>query len=186
MENKKTLGQAIDEIINALENLDDGGRKTAIRSVCEHLNIEFQKNEGLKVESPILVSSYNDTHNLPSSKFTDIRSFKEEKNPKSAIEMVCIVAFYLEEIAPESIKTNNIVSDDIVNYFKQAGFTLPKNPRQVLVDSKAAGYLDRVSEGRYRLNPVGYNLVAHVLPRESNSNISKRRSNKSNTKKSKK
>jgi hypothetical protein len=55
--------------------------------------------------------------------------------------------------------------DDMIKYFKQAGFTLPKKPQFLLVNAKNAGYFDSAGTGKYRLNPVGYNLVAHNLPR---------------------
>jgi hypothetical protein len=50
-------------------------------------------------------------------------------------------------------------------YFKQAGFKLPKAIKQALPNAAAAGYFDGTGGGRYRLNPVGYNLVVHALPR---------------------
>jgi hypothetical protein len=34
-----------------------------------------------------------------------------------------------------------------------------------LVNAKDAGYLEALGDGNYRLNPVGYNLIAHVLGR---------------------
>jgi hypothetical protein len=52
-------------------------------------------------------------------------------------------------------------------YFKIARFPLPRAPQQALPNAVAAGYLENVSRGEYRLNPVGYNLVVHGLPRSS-------------------
>jgi hypothetical protein len=37
---------------------------------------------------------------------------------------------------------------------------------QVLIDAKASGYFESASRGEYKLNAVGYNLVAHNLPGE--------------------
>lgn len=36
---KKTLGSAIDEIVMALEALDEAARATAVRAACEHLGL---------------------------------------------------------------------------------------------------------------------------------------------------
>jgi hypothetical protein len=36
---KKTLGTAIDEIINALEGLDPRSRTTAVEAACAHLEL---------------------------------------------------------------------------------------------------------------------------------------------------
>jgi hypothetical protein len=56
--------------------------------------------------------------------------------------------------------------DDIKKYFVQANYELPTAPpRMTLVNAKNAGYLDAISNGQYRLNPVGHNLVVHKLPR---------------------
>ena len=40
-----------------------------------------------------------------------------------------------------------------------AGFRLPNVLKNVLPNAASAGYLENVSRGEYRLNPVGYNLV---------------------------
>ena len=39
MENKKSLGEAIDELVLALKDLDETSRVIAIKAVVEHLNI---------------------------------------------------------------------------------------------------------------------------------------------------
>lgn len=79
--------------------------------------------------------------------------------------MACIVAYYLENLAPTSEKRAEIVTKDIEKYFKQANYALPKAIRQLLINARAAGYFDSAGRGEYRLNPVGHNLVAHTLPR---------------------
>ena len=78
--------------------------------------------------------------------------------------MACVVAFYLQELAPEADRKEIINTSDLEKYFKQAGFKLPTKLPQVLVDAKGAGYFDVASRGEYKLNAVGYNLVAHSLP----------------------
>lgn len=95
----------------------------------------------------------------------DIRSLAEAKRPRSAVEQAALVAYYLGEIAPTADRKAEIDTEDLVKYFKQAGFPLPGRPRQTLFDAKTAGYLDSGSDrGSYKLNPVGHNLVAHALP----------------------
>ncbi len=78
--------------------------------------------------------------------------------------MACLVAFYLQEHAPEPDKKTTVTTQDLEKYFKHGGFKLPMKLNQVLVDAKAAGYFDSAGRGEYRLNAVGYNLVAHSLP----------------------
>jgi hypothetical protein len=79
--------------------------------------------------------------------------------------MACVVAYYLQALAPSSERKTEITSTDLEKYFKQAGFPLPKKITQVLIDAKAAGYFDSTDRGTYKLNAVGYNLVVHTLPR---------------------
>lgn len=102
----------------------------------------------------------------PPSSPTDLRSLTEQKQPKSANQMVAILAYYLANLAPTDQRRDHIVADDIKKYFPQANFELPIGPHgMTLVNAKNAGYLDVLGVGQYRLNPVGHNLVTHKLPR---------------------
>lgn len=96
---------------------------------------------------------------------TDLRSLTEQKKPKTANQMVAILAYYLANLAPTDQRRDYIVADDIKKYFPQAGVQLPTGPHNMtLVNAKNAGYLDLLGSGQYRLNPVGHNLVTHKLP----------------------
>lgn len=157
----KTLGQAIDAIIHALEPLEEASRITAIRASCEHLNIPLEEKPR---SAPSAEGS--STPKVPTiTPSTDIKRLKEEKKPSSAIEMAALVAYYLSEIAPEPERKPAVKVADMVNYFNQARYTLPKSPGDLLSNAKKAGYFDSLGSGRYKLNPVGYNLVAYNLPR---------------------
>lgn len=166
-EQKKTLGQAIDDIIEALESLSEAQRATAIRAACEALGIEdfsaSPVDSSVGKEHTSMETQQPRTHTH--KEIRDIRSLKHEKQPKTAQEMACIVAYYLEALAPPKERKTEIKHTDLEKYFKQAQYRLPKRIKQVLVDAKAAGYFDSPGRGRYKLNPVGHNLVVHVLPR---------------------
>lgn len=99
----------------------------------------------------------------------DIRALKEQKIPESANEMAAVVAYYLAEIVSPSDQKKTVDIADIEKYFKQAQYPLPSNVPMTLVNAKNAGYFDAVGGGQYKLNPVGYNLVAHTLPRSQSS-----------------
>lgn len=164
----KTLGEAIDEIVQALQPLDQGCRVTAIKAACEHLHVLFDKPNVEHVTEMVHRSA------VPMiSKPADIKSLKEQKRPASAIEMAALIAFYLSEHAPETDRKNEVDVDDMIKYFKQAGFSLPKRPKTLLVNVKNAGYVESVGSGKYKLNPVGYNLVAHNLPRSQSETVTK-------------
>jgi hypothetical protein len=171
-ENKpKSLGQAIDEVIAALDGLDATSRPIVIKAACEHLKIEGFGNAaaGQNQGGGAVVTTGGGAGNgssLPASGAPlDIKTLKTEKQPGSAVEMACIVGFYLQNVAPPEERKAAIEGEDVDKYFRQAGYPLPKAKGQLLVDAKSSGYFDSAGRGAYRLNAVGYNLVAHSLPR---------------------
>lgn len=176
-EKKITLGSAIDQIVVALEGLEEKSRPTAIHAACEFLNIRYDSTEtpAKPGSAPLKDAGSDITHtkphqsseHSPAGRLIDIRKLKEDKNPKSARQMACVVAYYLQEMAPAEERKDTITAEDIEKYFKQAKFPLPGKIPQVLVDAKGAGYLDSPERGQYKLNAVGYNLVAHNLPSKS-------------------
>lgn len=178
-ETKVSLGQAIDQIISALEGLDQNARLTAISAACKHLKIHMASSDedgdataeadaeskGDQLASDVIL------HRPPKhiGRQIDIRSLKTEKNPDSAKQMACLVAYYLQELAPKDDRKQTISTQDVEKYFKQASFKLPKRLEQVLVDAKASGYFESAGRGEYKLNAVGYNLVVHGLPTKKGS-----------------
>lgn len=175
---KLSLGAAIDQIVAALESLEERSRLTAIHAACDFL--------GLKTTTPDIIgkpASHNERDTVGADKAThvshakdnvsganqiDIRKFTEEKKPTSARQMACLVAYYLQELAPIDERKDAISVEDLEKYFKQAKFRLPEKIAQVLVATKSAGYMDSTARGQYKLNAVGYNLVAHNLPSSPN------------------
>jgi hypothetical protein len=79
--------------------------------------------------------------------------------------MAVITAYYVGELAPADKRRETIGTTEIADYFKQADYPLPSRARQILSDAKNSGYLDARTRGEYSLNPVGYNLAVHGLPR---------------------
>ncbi|HEY2975957.1 MAG TPA: hypothetical protein VGJ48_25815 [Pyrinomonadaceae bacterium] len=159
----KSIGQAIDQIIHALSSLDDASRVTAIRAACEHLKIKPPESLGAENQKP--PAGGDGAGSLPLVGSRDIKELKAQKNPYSANEMAAVVAFYLSEIAVGDERKTEVDLEDMVKYFKQAIFPLPKKPQMLMTNAKNAGYFDSAERGKFKLNPVGYNLVAHNLPR---------------------
>ena len=108
----------------------------------------------------------------PAGRRVSIRDLKDQKRPNSSNQMAALVAYYLTEIEHAQ---DTITTEDVKKYFKQAGFALPEKINQTLPNATSAGYFDSIGEGRYRLNPVGYNLVVHALPRTQGGDTSSRR-----------
>ena len=69
-EKKLTLGQSIDQVISALEPLDEGARQTAINAACEHLGIISPNVR----ESTPQVQSFTFQKAVNSIKYKDVES----------------------------------------------------------------------------------------------------------------
>lgn len=169
-----TIGQAIDQILSALESLDERSRKTVMAAVSGHLGIpaiEQPPAHGAPIagsREPVKdtdeLTTKTSKHSSPPVSVVDIRTLKNQKQPQSARQMACLVGYYLQELAPEGERKDTLDASDLEKYFKQAGFPLPGKLSQVLIDCKKSGYIDSVERGVYKLNAVGYNLAVHKLP----------------------
>ena len=95
---------------------------------------------------------------------SDIKTFVNQKAPKSDMHFVGTVAYYHQFVAPNDQRKDSITKDDLVEACRQVPRKRPKRPDQVLVNAYHGGVLDRAGKGRYKLNSVGENLVAMVLP----------------------
>lgn len=163
MPNKDKELVAITSIIAFLKPLDATQRARVLEYVLKRLDIGT-------VAAPTIGSSNVTEARAASAPMQgsfgrDIRSFTAEKQPRSANEMVAVVAYYVAELAPDNERAQTINGDTVKRYFKMAGFPLPASLKNALTNAAAAGYLENVSRGEYRLNPVGYNLVVHGLPK---------------------
>ena len=155
--------EAISSIIALLKPLDATERSRVLEYILKRLEMDAVQ-AGPTAATGLSMSS---GHAIGvSSMVTDIRTFTAEKKPRSVNEMVALVAYYLSEVAPGSDSSPTVNVDLIRKYFKMAQFPLPRVPKNALTNASQAGYLENVARGEYRLNPVGYNLVVHGLPRD--------------------
>jgi hypothetical protein len=156
--------EAMGKILNAFEGLEGESIQRVLDYVLSRLSLTRPTRT-----SSLTVGS---TASLPvesGSRQLSIRDLKQEKQPGSINQMAALVAFYLSELSPENERKSDIGAAELEKYFKQAGFKLPKDSRNALPNAANAGYFDFLGSGRYRLNPVGYNLVVHGLPRGADS-----------------
>lgn len=166
-EPKLTLGRAIDQIIESLQHFEAKDRAAILGTVCQHLQIEiYSERQPAFPRQPEVREPQVDAK--PRSRApeagVDIRTLRNEKNPSSARQMACLVAYYLQEHAPEAERKDAITTADVEKYFKQAGYKLPEKLEQLLIDCKKSGYFENSKRGEYRLTRVGYNLVTHNMP----------------------
>ena len=182
------LDKAIDAIravLAALQPLEPAARESVLDYVFKRLDISAPRPKSPETlpqypplpqppENPVQPSSPLEVH---------IKQLKEEKQPKSAIEMAALVAYYLSHLAPEGERKKTISAKDLETYFKIAEFRLPSQLAFTLPNAKKAGYLDSAGTGEYKLNPVGYNLVVHSMPRSDQPSAKRTRRKKTSTKK---
>ncbi|MGD0918661.1 MAG: hypothetical protein ABSB22_19610 [Thermodesulfobacteriota bacterium] len=177
--------QAIGTVLKVLEPLDSKGRQSVLNYVLQRLDIEMK---GLREElppdhKPPLPPGEHVSRVMEELQQLHIKDLVEEKGPRSAQEMATLVAYYLAYKAPKKEQKQTITIKDMDSYFKIADFKLPRKPQFTLINAKKAGYLDAVGEGEYKLNPVGYNLVVHSMPRPKKKSSPKRPQRKKNVKK---
>jgi len=152
---------AIGIVLQALHGLDGESIQRVLDYVLVRLSIGGPQHSRM--------SSTAQVATLPPIDATvrreSIRDLKDAKQPESSNQMAALVAYYLSEVAQDGERKDAVNTADLERYFKQAGFKLPKSIPQTLSNAAAAGYFDPTGSGLYKLNAVGYNLVANGLPR---------------------
>jgi hypothetical protein len=158
--------EAIKAVLRALDPLPPEVRSSVLGYVRQRLKIAADQVQLAPASNnaatvPISEAAATERAVVP----THIKDFKEKKDPHSANEMAAIVGYYLANVAPQQDRKDKITTKDIETYFKIAEYPLPKKTQFTLPNARAAGYLDAIGNGEYKLNAVGHNLVAHGLPR---------------------
>jgi hypothetical protein len=178
--------EAIKAINDALKPLTLENRERVLQYVLGHLGISLANSARVQATSSPAsqLPAAGTIIQAPLQRRPDIRSFAEEKKPKTAGEMAAVVGFFLSELAPQDEKLDEVSNPEIIKLYKQSQFMkLPKDPKQLLKSAAKSGYFDSVSHGKYKLNAVGYNLVAHNLPHASSDGEGSRRAPRKKSKK---
>jgi hypothetical protein len=95
---------------------------------------------------------------------TDIRTFTEQKAPKSEVQFVAVAAYFYRFLASSESRKEAINSDDLQQAARLAGRPVFTTPSNTFNNAVKQGYMDRADRGEYRLNAVGENLVSMTLP----------------------
>lgn len=160
--------EAVRLVIEALEPFDTKERERIIRWAAEKLGMHgapafTSSQSGFPPPAP---ASAQATAGAASQR--DIKSFVLQKNPRSDNQMAAVVAYYHHFEAPPQERKDWISKEDLIDACRKSDRKRPQRPEQVLVNTYHAGLLDRAgSPGQYRLNSVGENLVAMVLPEQA-------------------
>jgi len=176
--------KAIETITNTLRSLDTTAQQRVLQYAMQHLGLKVEQPGPSPPLSPAdRGAQVGQPNQHLQQQLVDIRTLREQKRPSSDMEMAAIVAYYLSELAPQEHRKDTIGTKDIKTYFKQAGHPLPGGPQFTLPNAKSAGYFESAGHGKYKLNPVGYNLVAHGLPRAKGESPSRPTQSKTKRKK---
>lgn len=180
----KEIG-AIGTLLKALEPLEPKARQSVLDYVIRRLDISLPTTQvgTLPPDTSLLPPGEQPVIIREPTGQVHIKDLVRDKKPRSAIEMATLVAFYLSQKAPQNERKQTVNNKDIETYFKIAEFKLPSQPKFTLPNTKGAGYLDAVGDGEYKLNPVGYNLVVHSMPKTSEQSVRKPQRKKPSKKK---
>jgi hypothetical protein len=95
----------------------------------------------------------------------DLRSFVEQKSPRSDVQFAATVAYYLRFEAPASEKKEYVTKEDLQEACRKANRGRLINPYQTLMNAHNMGLVDKGPEkATFVINTVGENLVAMSLP----------------------
>ena len=159
--------EAIKNVLSALSPLSEKARTSVLDYVYKRLNLTLGENVLNPPPPGGKQQQTADQGSGQNGQEVHILTLKEQKKPRSANEMAALVGYYLGNVVPQDKRKIAINQKDIETYFKIGKFPLPNRVRMTLVNAKTAGYFDSTNEGEYKLNPVGYNLVVHSMPRTS-------------------
>jgi hypothetical protein len=165
---------AIGAILRALDGLDGESIQRVLDYVLSRLSIVIPTHTKT-TSGPNMPQSITSIDVPHRGARQSIRDLKDEKRPESSNQMAALVAYYLSEVVADDERREALNTADLEKYFKQAGFKLPQSLAQTLPNATAAGYFDSAGNGLYKLNPVGYNLVVHGLPRDHSQARTRRR-----------
>ncbi len=158
---------AIRVLVETLSPFEINDRERIIRWACEKMGmaaIQSVNTMGAKATASVNNPSVSINEKRESPQSRDIKSFYAEKSPKSDIQLAAVVAYYYKFEAPSSEHKEAINGDDLVDACRKIDCTRPARARQTMLNAFNAGYFDKAGVGQYRLNAVGENLVAMVLP----------------------
>lgn len=154
---------AAEEIKAILHGRDKAEQERIVRWVSESLGLVATAAQPATVPA---ASSATAAPAAPASggRGKDIRTFVNEKKPKSDVQFATVTAYFYRFEAPLAERKDSITATDLQEAGRQArGFGFNK-PIVTLSNALQQGYFDRAGRGEFKLNAVGENLVAMTLP----------------------
>ena len=168
---------AVKILVEALEKFNEEERTRIIRWACERLGTQYKIEGAIPASQSFLKDvEVPGTIGASSSRSVDIKTFVNSKKPTNDAQFVAVIAYYYKFEAPEEMKKEFISSEDLNEAARLTDRDRFIKPAATLNNVYAkSGYLDRVESGKYKINTVGENLVAMVLPDEDGKKINKKK-----------
>lgn len=180
--NEEDVFGILRNVVGQLEGLSSEDRGLVVKWTCERLGIGQPSSTAPITHAQPVSEGSAITTAIP----TNIKSFVEEKNPQADTHFAAVVAYYYRFLAPE--RKEAISTDDLQDAARLSQHRRLQNPAKTVANAISTGLMDSAGRGLYRINTVGENLVAMVLPdvtRAGSGSTLKRKSVKKAVKKAK-
>ncbi len=161
MSNSTDKFDVLRSIVEQLKDFPKEEQERVIKWACEELGIRESAAPVVRTAEPA-ASVATFAPQQPSTTSTNIKSFVEEKNPQSDMHFAVVVTYFYRFLAVE--KKESIDSDDLQEATRLAGRPRLVKASKTLSNAVFAGLLDSAGRGLWKINTVGENLVAIVLP----------------------
>jgi hypothetical protein len=157
------------EIHDVLKDIPTERQEKILRWVCESLDLKLAgKLSPTRTPTPAPDDDEDaDEPAFPPSTATDIKSFVDEKKPRSDTQFAAVAAYYYRFRAPEGHRKDSLNAKGLQEAHRHARGGALHLPKATLNNAAKAGYLDRAERGEFRISTVGENLVAMTLPGKS-------------------
>jgi hypothetical protein len=160
--------EAVRSIAETLALFKEQERERILRWVRERLGMVTSAPTDLpgtpRVPSGPLPSALNAPDPSRLGLGQDIKSFIDGRTPRNDVQLAATVAYYYRFVAPERDRKDAITADELIDACRLAQRRRPARARQTMFNALRGGVFDKVGRGAFRLNSVGENLVAMVLP----------------------
>ena len=152
-------------IHDLLEPLNAERRQRILRWVGESLGFSpSQPAQAQPISSGANVAPQNPSVPLTASPKLDIKTFVEQKAPRSDQQFAAVVAYYYRFEASEEKQKLTLDTETIQDATRLVGRKRLTNPLATLNNAKNSGYLNSSTAGEFEISTVGENLVAMTLP----------------------
>jgi hypothetical protein len=181
---------AIRAITNALSNFKPDEQKRILNYACQKLGIVLENTPPGVSGAGATGTGHRGTQDQGTNqgRATDIRTFVQDKQPKTDIQFATTVAYFYRFVALADQRKDNIGSADLIEACRAVNHERI-DAKNTFNNAYNAGLLDRVDRGKFAINTVGENLVAMTLPGGdiggNGSSIARRKPRKANKTKKK-